>query len=110
MQAVPLSTALGIKYSAHFIGTLHGCCTRLCQVFFVLHDTFFSGFEVHGPAIFPFVSFARELVKNVTGVAVLQTTNFVPFEFDGFQDFRLGAFILKLLHDEESRVELTYKA
>ena len=43
MQAVPLSTALGIKYSAHFIGTLHGCCTRFRQVLFVLDDTFFGG-------------------------------------------------------------------
>ena len=56
------------------------------------------------------MSLAGELVKNVTRISVLQATDLMPFKLDGLQDFRLGAFILKLLHDEESRVELTYKA
>lgn len=102
--------ALRIKYSANFIGTLHGCCTVSRLVFFVFQDTFFSSFEVHGPTTFPIMSFARELVENVTSVAVLQASDLVSLEFNGFQNLRLGAFILKLLHDEECRVELTYKA
>lgn len=110
MQAVPLSTALGIKYSAHFIGTLHGCCTRFCQVLFVFDHTFLGSFQVHGPTIFPVVGFARELIQDMTRVSVLQATDFMTFKRNGIQDFRLGAFILKLLHDEGSRVELTYKA
>ena len=110
MRAVPLSTALGIKYSAHFIGTLHGCCTRFRQLFFVFDNAFFGCFQVHGPTSLPLMCFAGKAVKDVACISVLQTADFVPLKLDRFKDFRLGAFILKLLHDEESRVELTYKA
>jgi hypothetical protein len=110
MQAVPLSTALGIKYSAHFIGTLHRCCTVCRLVFFVLQNAFFGGFQVHSPASLPIMCLARELIKDVTRVSVLQAFDFVPFEFDGIQNFGRAAFILKFLSLEHNKVELVYKA
>jgi len=79
--------ALRIKYSAHFIGTLHGCCTVSRLVFFVLQDALFGGFQVHGPAALPIVSFTRKTVEDVTGITVSEAADFIPLEFDGIKDF-----------------------
>lgn len=79
-------------------------------MFFVFDDTFFGSFQVHGPATFPVVLFAWKAVKDVSGVPVLQTADFIPIELDGLKDFRRTAFILKFLGLEHNKVELVYKA
>lgn len=79
-------------------------------MFFVLGNTFFGSLQVHSPAFLPIMSFARETIKDVSSVPVLQAANLIPIKFDGIKNFRGTAFILKFLGLEHNKVELVYKA
>ena len=79
-------------------------------MFFVFVDTFLSSFQVHCPAAFPVMLFTWEAIKDVSGVPVPQTADFIPIEFDGLKDFGRTAFILKFLGLDHNKVEWVYKA
>lgn len=59
---------------------------------FVFQNTVFSGLQVHGPAVIPFMGFTWSVIQDVTRVSVLQASNFNPLEFDRLKDF--GGFTL----------------
>ena len=67
-------------------------------MFFVFGHPILCGLEVHRPAVFPLMCFTGSVVKDMTGIPVLQASNGNPVNFERLQDFGCGAAILKLFH------------